>query len=169
MKDGSKPELLSASDEQEASVAEHEIDALAMNMGGVVRGYFTHCHLHIIHTKLNRFCDFNEGLLFFLTVELSRFQSLRVSREQRRPSNVVQLQKQHQHSFQPNASSSMWRASHSECIYICFHRLRVDSFAPHLLTKQLRVMNTLCPRKNLFPTHEEIIRIRKCLSKKRLE
>jgi hypothetical protein len=41
MKDGSKPELLSPSEEQEASVAEHEIDALGMNMGGVVRGYYS--------------------------------------------------------------------------------------------------------------------------------
>lgn len=74
-------------------------------------------------------------VILTLTVELSRVQSLRISGEQRRTSNVVQFQKQHQHSFQPNASSSMWWASHSECIHIRFHRLRIDSFASHLLTK----------------------------------
>lgn len=37
IKDGSKPELVSASDEQEVYGAEHEFAALGMKMGAIVR------------------------------------------------------------------------------------------------------------------------------------
>lgn len=55
IKDGSKPGLVSVSEEQGAYVAWHEFAALGMNMGAIVRGVLIICHLHIIRMKLNRF------------------------------------------------------------------------------------------------------------------
>jgi hypothetical protein len=35
-----------------------------------------------------------------------------------------------------------------------------------LLAEELRVMDTLCPRKNFLPTHEEVIRVGEGLNRK---
>jgi len=96
---------------------------------------------------------------------LSRLEALGVSWEEGSTSDVVQLQEKHKHPLETNASASMGRASHAESIDIALHALWINTLFTHLLAEEFRVMDTLCPRKNFLPTHEEVIRVGESLNK----
>jgi hypothetical protein len=96
----------------------------------------------------------------------SRLEPLGVPWEEGSTSNVVQLQEKHEHSLEADASTSMGRASHTESIDIALHTLWINTLCTHLLAEELRVMDTLCPRKNFLATHEEVIGVSEGLDRK---
>ena len=86
-------------------------------------------------------------------------ESFRVPWKQRCPPNVVQLQEQHQHSLQADATAAVRGTSHPEPVEVALHRLGLNAFRPHLLRQESGVVNTLCAGQNLLAAHEKVVRV----------
>lgn len=93
-----------------------------------------------------------------------RLQTFRVPREERRPADVVELQEQHEDTFQADASSTVRSTAHAESVNVGLHAVGVDTLVAHLLAEQSRVVNTLSAGKDFFASHEEVVGVGKRLS-----
>ena len=85
--------------------------------------------------------------------------TLWVTREEGRLANVGQAQKEHDDTFQPNTSTSMWLRSVAEGIDVGFNVLQVNAPRLGTLFNHVGFVNTLGATQNLLAADKEIVRI----------
>ena len=92
-------------------------------------------------------------------VGLSAGETSWVLRNQAAPSDVTELQHQHEDTLETNASSTVGRTTPLETIKVVNHRLGIDLGLPHLLLEEDDVVDTLTAGKDLFASDEDIVGI----------
>lgn len=90
-----------------------------------------------------------------------RAQTLRVTGEQGRQTNVGQTQEEHDNTVQTKTTTGVGRAALAESIQVVLKALLVgvDALGAHRLHQLVDVVNTLGTGHDLFTTHEEVIRV----------
>jgi hypothetical protein len=58
-----------------------------------------------------------------------------------------------------DTTAGMRRSTEVERINVTLHTRRLDTALLHPLDQEFRIMDTLRPRQDLFPSHEEIVRV----------
>ena len=83
----------------------------------------------------------------------------RVPRDQAGPSNVAELQHQHDNTLEANTSPTVRRGAPLETVQIVCHRVGVDLGLPHLLLEEDSIVNALTTGKDLLTANENVVRV----------
>jgi len=79
--------------------------------------------------------------------------------DQAGPSDVTELQHQHDDALETNTSSTVGRATPLETVEIIGHRFGVDIRFPHPLLEEDGVVNALTTGQHFLTANEDIVRI----------
>ena len=86
-------------------------------------------------------------------------ETVRITREQGCPADILQIKVEHDHALQADTTAGMGWASILESIQVGLDGTQLDSVNLGAFHQHLRVVDTLSARQNLFTAHEKVIRV----------